>query len=273
MMNKKVFIFDIDGTLLNSDENVQECHIKALIKAKAKNHELVLCSGRSYEHIFPILKQMPKNLFRYLICNNGAYIHDLKTNKKIIENSIDISFLETLEKLGEKYKTLWAVHTLEFSKRGRFWKEKEPEWFKNVKDKEWHVFEYFDFSKIKHLFNNTKITQVTWRTTKEIVAKMLPEVKKAAQDYNYFVSGKVYIDILPKGVSKLSGIAILCKILDTNLKSCIAFGDSGNDIEMLKGVGYSIAPKNATKEAKEVANIIIGDHNTCALADKLLELI
>ena len=135
------------------------------------------------------------------------------------------------------------------------------------------MFKYFDFSKIKHVFNNTKITQITWRSTKEIVSKMLPEVKKTAQDYNYFVSGEVYIDILPKGVSKLSGIITLCKILGTSLEWCTAFGDSGNDIEMLKGVGYSIAPKNATKEAKEAANIIIEDHNTCALANKLLELI
>jgi hydroxymethylpyrimidine pyrophosphatase-like HAD family hydrolase len=42
---------------------------------------------------------------------------------------------------------------------------------------------------------------------------------------------------------------------------------------MLNGSGIGIAVGNATKEAKQAADIIIGDHNTSALADKLLELI
>lgn len=271
-MNKKVFIFDLDETLLNKEEEVQQCHIDALIKAKEKGHELVLCSGRSYGHMIPVLKQLPKNLFRYLICNNGSYIHDLKTSNKIIEKSIDISFLKTFEKIGKKYKTLWGVHTLHFSKRGYFW-DNEPKWFKNVFHKEWVKEKFVNFQETKHLFNETKITQVTWRSTKEIVSKMLEEVKEVAKDYNYFVSGEVYIDILPKGVSKFTGIVNLCKIINASIKSCIAFGDSGNDIEMLKGVGYGIALENGTKEAKEAADIIIGNHNTCALANKVLELI
>lgn len=271
-MNKKVFIFDLDGTLLNEKEEVQQCHIEALIKAKEKKHELVLCSGRSFGHMKPILNQLPKNLFRYLICNNGAYIHDLKTNNNIIEKSIDSSFLNVLEKLGKKYKTLWAVHTPNFSKRGYFW-DKEPKWFKNVSHSEWHDYKYVDFTKIKNSFNENKISQITWRTNKKIVNKMFQEVKVFAKDYNYFISGEVYIDILPKGINKLVGISNLCKIINSSISSCIAFGDSGNDIEMLEGVAYGIALKNATKEAKKAAKITIGDHNTCALANKVLELI
>ena len=271
-MNKKVFIFDLDGTLLNEKEEVQKCHIKALINAKAKGHELVLCSGRSYEHIVPVLKQLSENLFRYLICNNGSYIYDLKTNNTIMDKSIDFSFLEKFEKIGEKYNTLWGVHTPSFSKRGYFWKS-EPKWFKNVLHKEWDVNKFVNFKDIKHLFDGVKISQVTWRSTKEIVSKMIEEVRENTKDYNHFISGEVYIDILPKGISKFTGIMNLCKILNVSINSCIAFGDSGNDIEMLKGVGFGIAVKNGTKEARAAADLIIGDHNTCALANKVLELI
>ena len=50
--------------------------------------------------------------------------------------------------------------------------------------------------------------------------------------------------------SKANGIIEMCKYLNIPLKDTIAFGDSDNDIEMLKIAGEGIAMKNAKIDLK-----------------------
>ena len=42
-------------------------------------------------------------------------------------------------------------------------------------------------------------------------------------------------------------------------EEAMAFGDGNNDLEMLKAVGHAVAMRNASKELKEVADVICGD--------------
>lgn len=65
-------------------------------------------------------------------------------------------------------------------------------------------------------------------------------------------------DIIPATGSK--GVAIE-KVLDyyqIPVSEAIAFGDGGNDIEMLKTVGHGVAMGNATDDVKEIADDICG---------------
>ena len=65
-------------------------------------------------------------------------------------------------------------------------------------------------------------------------------------------------DIIPATGSK--GVAIE-KVLDyyqIPVSEAIAFGDGGNDIEMLKTVGHGVAMGNATEDVKEIADDICG---------------
>ncbi len=273
-MNKKVFVFDVDGTLLNKKEKIQPSHIKALLKTKEKGHEIVLCSGRGFDDMIPVLEQLPKDLVRFLVCNNGTYIHDLYDSKNIIDSYIDFSILKKFEEIGRKHVVLFSIHTLDVTKRGHLWaKENEPEWYQKVLHGEWHKFQHVPFSDAKNYVTHNKITQLSYRATKKIIKKIRKDCRIFEDKYSVFVSGEVYVDILPKNKSKLNGLINLSKILNIPITNFISFGDSGNDIEMLNGSGIGIAVGNATKEAKQAADIIIGDHNTSALADKLLELI
>lgn len=67
-------------------------------------------------------------------------------------------------------------------------------------------------------------------------------------------SGHGSIDLITPGCHKASGLARLAERWGISPEQCVAFGDGGNDVEMLRfcGVGYAMA--NAPDEVKAAAN-------------------
>ncbi|NQZ66170.1 MAG: HAD family hydrolase [Mycoplasmatales bacterium] len=273
-MNKKVFAFDIDGTLLDSQEKVNKAHSEIFLKAKEKGHELVLCSGRPFSDMIGVLKQMPDGLFEYAVCNNGAYIYHIPSNKILEYSTIPKEVFEKFIEIGKKIKALYAIHTDNGTRRGWLFNENEkPEWFETVFNQEWKHFECTLLSDAIEWAKDKKFFQLSLRATKELISYIRKEFDIITNMVDVHIANEYYLDINPKNVSKFVGLSKLSKIINKDISDFIAFGDSGNDLDMLKNVGLGIAMGNSTNEAKEAADIVIGHHDTTALADKMMELI
>jgi len=65
------------------------------------------------------------------------------------------------------------------------------------------------------------------------------------------------LEVMPKGVSKLSALRRLTEMLKMDMNRVMAFGDGNNDAEMLKNVGVGIAVENATEFAKTSADLVV----------------
>ncbi|MDO4401272.1 MAG: HAD family hydrolase, partial [Coriobacteriia bacterium] len=70
------------------------------------------------------------------------------------------------------------------------------------------------------------------------------------------VSGVTWLDFMPKGVSKASGLQAVCQQLGIDPADCIALGDNDNDVQMLDLVGTSIVMASGSARAKEHADRI-----------------
>ena len=56
-MGKKLIFLDIDGTLTEPGKNVPpDSALEAIRRAQANGHKAVLCSGRNYGMLSPLLK-------------------------------------------------------------------------------------------------------------------------------------------------------------------------------------------------------------------------
>ncbi len=62
-----------------------------------------------------------------------------------------------------------------------------------------------------------------------------------------------YSDIFPKGCNKGTAITRFCKLIGAPLEQTVCFGDSANDVDMMKACNYGVAMKNAPTELKAVA--------------------
>ena len=59
-----------------------------------------------------------------------------------------------------------------------------------------------------------------------------------------------YIELLPAGVSKGSGLQLMCQHLNIPIEECVAIGDAQNDIEFLRMAGLGICMKNGRDAAE-----------------------
>ena len=69
-------------------------------------------------------------------------------------------------------------------------------------------------------------------------------------------SGGGYFDIVCPGINKAVGLKHLLDIYDIAPEECIAFGDSDNDLDMLRFVGCGYAMQNAPANVKDAADRI-----------------
>ena len=81
MAEYRLIALDIDGTLLNSELKLSEANKKAVEAVLAGGKHAVLCTGRCLSEIRGLLKEMPG--IRYLICENGGCVYDVKYDRTI----------------------------------------------------------------------------------------------------------------------------------------------------------------------------------------------
>jgi len=66
----------------------------------------------------------------------------------------------------------------------------------------------------------------------------------------------LFTDITVKGADKGSALLKLAAHIGLEPSECIAFGDGGNDISMIRAAGVGVAMGNAGDDVKQAANFV-----------------
>ena len=75
---------------------------------------------------------------------------------------------------------------------------------------------------------------------------------------NYFIGYTAWLDLAPEGVSKASGLDLVCAELGVAAADVLAIGDGMNDLEMIEWAGRGVAMGQAPGELKVLADDITG---------------
>jgi hydroxymethylpyrimidine pyrophosphatase-like HAD family hydrolase len=73
-------------------------------------------------------------------------------------------------------------------------------------------------------------------------------------DINYYIGYTAWLDLAPQGVSKASGLEMVCARLDVAAADVLAVGDGFNDVEMLEWAGRGVAMGQAPPEVQAAAD-------------------
>lgn len=76
----------------------------------------------------------------------------------------------------------------------------------------------------------------------------------------------LFTDVIRRGTSKVSGLEKICEHFGIKREETMAFGDGGNDIEMLQWAGIGVAMGNADNEVKAAANYVTSSVDNDGLA-------
>ncbi len=247
---------DLDGTLLNSEKQLTAYTREVLKKAIEQEIAVVVATGRPFSGVPDELKHFPG--MRYALTANGARILDVQKHKVVYENLLSG---EIAEKVIDILKRHHAIH--EFFVDGVGYMNEDG--LKNV-------YAYFEDP---HMAEYLQSTRIPVKDVKEKLQTMKCEVDKlqgifrnqkdkqeALEELNT-LSGIVVtaamdnnLEINKEGTNKGLGLLQLGKSLGISREEIMACGDGGNDVEMLKEVGFAIAMANAYDPVKTAADFV-----------------
>lgn len=75
------------------------------------------------------------------------------------------------------------------------------------------------------------------------------------------------LECSPLGVSKASGLKMLCDHVGIGIESAIAVGDGLNDLDVLRVAGLAVAMGNAADEVKDLADVVVADNDHDGIAE------
>ena len=227
-MKQKILFFDIDGTLIDEETDVvPESAKKALAAAKEKGHLLFICSGRC-------LAIIPQNVvelgFDGLIGGCGTYIE--MEGKEVYHHTLPMELQKEIIKDLEKYHIDGVLEGKDCSAfRRDYWMPKVVSIFTEngsfTARTQCYWDEEFSFDKMALWFDES--------------SDMAAFRKKYETQFDFIERDPTFYEVVPKGISKATGIEKVCEMLLIDKEDTIGFGYSANDVSMLACVNTSVA--------------------------------
>ncbi|WP_036456753.1 HAD-IIB family hydrolase [Mycoplasmopsis lipofaciens] len=273
-MNKhKIFAFDLDGTLLTSENVVHPFTQEALLFSQKSGNFNVISTGRGLQKTLPLLKTIKG--IDFLICSNGSLFYDVKNKKWVSLGKIDKSVLELMHKYCETHDLILSLDTPNFT--GTWMKNNNfPHWMKEQAIMDMNLSNFCSYQKLLDVANDSKniICQLAIRNPLELANKTTLYFKNKLQNkYKVFLTNTIYTDINSLNTSKWNGLVELANYLKININEIYTFGDSGNDLEMIQNAYHGYCMENGTQDAKNVANHIIGNNNSGTIGETIYKIL
>lgn len=244
--------FDIDGTLIDERLQIFEPTTKtkeAINQLKENGYLVGVATGRAKCY----LPDLGVDFGCYITCNGAVCEVDGEeiVNDYIPEDDVCrvVAFLEE-EKMGYDMETSERCY---------------------IDPKAEHIF--WEMMQVFHIENNGNFVHYTEQKGLKINKILITfEREEQLEKMREFCGEEFFVhrhhqnksaDVGKKGMSKAEGIRAVIERLGISMDKTYAFGDDGNDYEMLEAVGHGIAMTPHAKQLDEVAEYI-----TCGVAEE-----
>lgn len=262
----KVMIFsDMDGTLLNSEKQVNDIDRKAIEKFISLGGKFTIATGRtiqSFEQYRSIIDlKMP------IIMYNGAGIYDYISGKLLYAKSLPETSRKITAEILDKMQCAG----------GEVLRPDGTYIFRNNKYEQFHT----DLCKVvpKYMGINDIPSgdwlKVLFSLEHEKISELETLIHKLGFDEqaDFVRSSDIFLEMLPKGTSKGSALDEYRKLDGMDSYIFVAVGDFDNDIEMIANADFGVCPANAEISVKNTADLVLNHTNDNGAVAELIEYI
>lgn len=249
----KMVAVDVDGTFVHDDYYFDEKRFKKILsKMNSAGCRFVVASGNQYYQLRDLFPGYHEELS--FVAENGALIKDRKElvfagdmPKDTVDYVIDIC-----REYPEIKNVLCGLNSA-YCERGTVSQD-----FYDLTAVYYHHLQWTD----------------DFKSVDDQILKFAPTVpeERTWEFYDMFrerlggrleptTSGHGSIDLIIPGCHKAWGLSKLVERWGISPDECAAFGDGGNDIEMLKYCGYSYAMGNSPQNVKDAAKEVCLSNN------------
>jgi len=242
MSNIKMIAVDMDGTFLSPQMTYDRDHFQRLYaKMKAEKILFVVASGNQYYQLKGFFEPFADELT--FVTENGAFIKD-KTELQVtcFPEGCRPLILDYLKSNPQLQAVVCTPHMAYILKGDPFAQMISNYYFR--------MKEVNDFNEVTEPLIKVNINFPREQTDHQVLTlnTLMPKELVAVS------SGHGSLDLIQKGYNKAYGLKVLMDKYNIQPDELLAFGDGGNDIEMLRLAKYSYAMENATENVKAVAH-------------------
>jgi len=256
---------DIDGTMLRSDHSLSDTVRRSLWSAKEAGIHVVPATGRPFTVARDVLQAL--GLPDYWIFSNGAITYHAQTDEIIRGYWIDRSVVEWLIP-----SLRLAIPGIEFALEGERNASYEAK-FRMVVPGIPDTYEAEQVDDVAEHFPD-RIQKILAFQPDMQLDDLFQQVS-AATDSRVVASysGMEFIELSASMVTKASALDELVVQLGIEPAEVAAFGDNHNDIPMLNWAGRAFAMGNASDDAKQAADHVIGANDDDGLAEAIDQIV
>lgn len=249
-MQKKVLVFDLDGTAITNDYVLTK-ELIDLCDQLRNRLDIIIATGRSVSDAFRYYQKL--NLNNYIICYNGAYVwnpvNDHVKFCSYMENSENI-----LHYILDNYEVLEIENIIVSSGINTYVLNKENEFMCDMMYDKNLPFKYVSRTFMTCL-NKVHRIILSSKTDIMLIKKKIKSIDGMVDIFGWKGRDDI-VDISMGNIDKFRAVKQLLSKKGILMKNVIAFGDGKNDISILKGAGIGVAMLNADSEVKENADFI-----------------
>jgi len=257
----KIFFCDVDETLVVKN-SVPEFNREAISKLHKinPNINLVLATGRSYSLAEKIIREI--DLYdkenEYTICGSGSVIYENKNKKILYVKQLRKNLFQKLFDFGKKFDVFIIFVALEYF---YLYKPTQTEIERRKFEQAKYKILPDDFNLDNLLNGEDKLVRIVFGKENSFdylmsIQKELKKIPEFNDNLDIFISSGQYLEINPKGVNKGVAVKWLCDFLNIEKNQTMGIGDSDNDVDMIKNVGFGCAVKGAKENLKKIADYI-----------------
>lgn len=260
-MNKKLIFLDIDGTLTEPGSNTPpESALEVIRGAQAKGHKVFLCSGRNYGMLSPILQYG----FDGVVASAGGYvtvgdevIYDHPMTAEQAETALRVLHGEGVFCTVETRDITYGDENLDAFLSGNAGGQgnSEIERWRKALAESLNIRPMSEYDGTKPVY---KVVIMCLREEQLQPAKDLLEqdfqfvIQEITDPAHQCLNG----ELINRAFDKGRGILRVCGHLGIPVEDTIGFGDSMNDLEMIRTVGTSVCMANGSRQLQAESDLV-----------------
>ena len=252
MLKYKLIATDLDGTLLDDKKTISQRTKDAIAEYQRQGGVFTIATGRKEASAKRFAEEI--QVTAPIVAFNGAKVVDFIKGTTLRESFLDSELA---------VKSFTALHAIE--KDMVVYSDDMP-FISNITPTLKRYMNRVDITmqviKDANVLLNHPITKILIIDPSQEFDRMLKIVSPIfGEKLNAVSSDDEYLELLPIGVSKGSGLEEIAGILGIPMAETIAIGDHFNDISMIQAAGLGVAVENAREEVLLAADYITADNN------------
>lgn len=265
-MPVRMIAIDLDGTLLHDDMTISAYSRRVIRKAMQKGYEIVVATGRMWDSARAKAEMLQLGNVP-LICYTGAWIMMSETGEPVRQEGLSPELASAI--LIESRKQGWQATSFIDD---RIYMDKPN----GTEEK------YQKYRSKKPMYIGEDFYCPTKPVTRIVFADPSPEKrmdirkgieKRFGSEVDVVFPGDDFIDVHKKGVNKAAAVQFLCKQKGISPKEVMAFGNTENDVPLLRMAGFSYAVSNADEVAKKAARFLCPSNEEDGVAKVIDEML